>query len=41
MYGLIKAGAIETVKLGRLRRVPADALTTYVHHLTTEQRAAT
>jgi excisionase family DNA binding protein len=35
MYALIKAGHVETVRIGRLRRVPTTALTAYVHHLTT------
>ncbi|MGI9001441.1 MAG: excisionase family DNA-binding protein [Pseudonocardia sp.] len=39
MFALIKSGEIETVKVGRFRRVPADALTTYIHRLAAEQRA--
>lgn len=39
MYALIGAGAIESLKVGRLRRVPADALTGYVARLGTGQRA--
>jgi excisionase family DNA binding protein len=39
MYALIGAGAIDSVKVGRLRRVPADALTGYVSRLGTGQRA--
>ena len=31
MYELINSGAIETVHIGRLRRVPAEALTDYVN----------
>ncbi|OLT39086.1 transcriptional regulator [Saccharomonospora sp. CUA-673] len=34
MYALIKAGHITTVRVGRLRRIPADALTAYTHRLT-------
>ncbi|MBA3744617.1 helix-turn-helix domain-containing protein [Sporichthya sp.] len=30
MYGLIQNGAVESVRIGRLRRVPADALTAFV-----------
>lgn len=30
MYGLIQDGAVESVRIGRLRRVPADALTAFV-----------
>ena len=33
MYALIKTGAIESVRVGRLRRVPASALTDYVARL--------
>jgi excisionase family DNA binding protein len=29
MFALIKSGEIETVRIGRLRRVPADAITAY------------
>ncbi len=39
MYALIKTGHITTVRIGRLRRVPPDALTTYTTRLLTEQRA--
>lgn len=34
MYALLKTGAIESVRVGRLRRVPAAALTAYVTRLT-------
>ncbi|TCP40666.1 excisionase family DNA binding protein [Tamaricihabitans halophyticus] len=40
MYGLIKDGHITTVHVGHLRRVPADALTAYIEHLTASQQAA-
>lgn len=40
MYALIKAGHITTVRIGRLRRVPTDALTTYTTQLQTEQTVA-
>lgn len=33
MYALIASGAVESVPVGRLRRVPPDALHTYVAHL--------
>lgn len=33
MYALIRDGAVESVRIGRLRRVPADALTEYVARL--------
>jgi len=40
MYALIKAGHITTVRIGRLRRVPAEALTAYTARLIAEQDAA-
>lgn len=40
MYALIKAGHINTVRIGHLRRVPADALTDYINQLTDHERAA-
>jgi excisionase family DNA binding protein len=33
MYSLISSGAVESVTIGRLRRVPADALVRYVEGL--------
>ncbi|GAA2968688.1 helix-turn-helix domain-containing protein [Actinokineospora diospyrosa] len=39
MYALIKEGAILTVRIGRLRRVPRDALTTFTRQLTQAQAA--
>jgi excisionase family DNA binding protein len=33
MYSLVKAGAVESVHIGRLHRVPADALDTFVRQL--------
>lgn len=33
MRALVSSGEIESVKIGRLRRVPADALSTYVARL--------
>ena len=33
MYGLILDGAVESVRIGRLRRVPADALPKYLDQL--------
>ncbi|GAA0633621.1 hypothetical protein GCM10009547_41950 [Sporichthya brevicatena] len=33
MYGLLAAGLVESVRIGRLRRIPADALATYVDGL--------
>lgn len=37
MYALIKAEEITTVRVGRLRRVPAEALAAYTAALLTEQ----
>jgi excisionase family DNA binding protein len=33
MYDLIKSGQVDSVKVGRRRLVPAEALTSYVDHL--------
>jgi excisionase family DNA binding protein len=33
MYALITAGEVESVRIGRLRRIPADALERYVDGL--------
>jgi excisionase family DNA binding protein len=33
MYALVKSGAIESVCIGRLRRIPEDALTAFVRAL--------
>jgi excisionase family DNA binding protein len=30
MYSLVSSGAVESVTIGRLRRVPTDALTAYI-----------
>ena len=30
MYALIKAGDVESILIGRLRRIPADALARYL-----------
>lgn len=38
MYALIRAGDIATVRVGRLRRIPADALTAYTAVLLAAQR---
>ncbi|WP_190819575.1 excisionase family DNA-binding protein [Saccharopolyspora pogona] len=37
MYALIKSGQVASVRIGNLRRVPADALTAYVRQLTADQ----
>jgi excisionase family DNA binding protein len=33
MYALVSSGAVESVKIGRLRRVPADALVAFLNEL--------
>ena len=33
MYALVSSGAVESVRIGRLRRVPADALVTFLDAL--------
>ena len=40
MYALLRAGAVRSVKVGRLRRIPAEALTEYIDRLITEHSAA-
>jgi len=40
MYALIKADAITSVRIGRLRRIPTEALTAYTNRLIAEQNAA-
>jgi excisionase family DNA binding protein len=40
MYALLKNGQINSVRIGRLRRIPADALTAYTTRLAAEQNAA-
>lgn len=39
MYALIRDRAVETVRIGRLRRVPTDALAEYVARLRAEVEA--
>jgi excisionase family DNA binding protein len=39
-YKLIRTGALESVPVGRLRRVPAEAVPEYVAHLREAHRAA-
>ena len=41
MFALIKRGEIESVKVGRLRRVPADAIDAYTERLSAEQNQNT
>jgi len=40
MYALLKNGDVASIRIGRLRRVPAEALTTYTARLIAEQNAA-
>lgn len=40
MFALLRSKAVESVKVGNLRRVPADAITAYITRLATEQNAA-
>jgi excisionase family DNA binding protein len=35
MYALVTAGEVESVRIGRLRRIPTDALDRYVSQLRT------
>ncbi|WP_042420658.1 excisionase family DNA-binding protein [Streptacidiphilus anmyonensis] len=39
-YALIRSGELESVPVGRLRRVPSDAPAAYVARLRTASRAA-
>lgn len=39
-YELIAAGAIRSVRIGRLRRIPVDELERYVRQLLAEQNGA-
>jgi excisionase family DNA binding protein len=38
MYALVSSGAVESVRIGRLRRVPADALVAFLDALRGNQR---
>ena len=40
MYALLKEGQINSVRIGRLRRIPSEALTAYTERLVAEQHAA-
>lgn len=37
MYGLVLDGAVESVRIGRLRRIPAQALPEYLERLRGER----
>jgi excisionase family DNA binding protein len=39
-FALIKSGELRSLLIGRLRRVPADAITDYVNRHTATQRTA-
>ncbi len=39
LYQLLTRGEIESVKIGRCRRIPMDALTDYIDRLRREQGA--
>jgi excisionase family DNA binding protein len=41
MFALIRAGELRSIRVGRLRRVPADALAEYVAQLIAVQPPAT
>jgi excisionase family DNA binding protein len=38
MYALVSSGAVESIQIGRLRRVPADALVTFLDELRAGRR---
>jgi excisionase family DNA binding protein len=38
MYALVSSGAVESVQIGRLRRIPADALVTFLNELRAGRR---
>ncbi|PZS10592.1 MAG: hypothetical protein DLM55_03985 [Acidimicrobiales bacterium] len=40
MYSLVSSGSVESVMIGRLRRIPADALVRYVETLRSGGAAA-
>lgn len=40
MYALVKTGDIESVCIGRLRRIPATALDSYARRLLSQQEVA-
>jgi excisionase family DNA binding protein len=39
MFALIKTGAIQSIRIGRLRRIPSEALLTFVQELARTQPA--
>lgn len=40
MYALVSSGEVESVRIGRLRRIPVDALSTFVESLRAHQKGA-
>jgi excisionase family DNA binding protein len=40
VFALVKSGEIESVQIGRLRRVPVEAINDYARHLIANQRNA-
>ncbi|KAA5836013.1 helix-turn-helix domain-containing protein [Saccharopolyspora hirsuta] len=40
MFRLLKSGAVDSVRIGHARRVPAEAITAYVQRLAEEQQHA-
>ena len=41
LYALIKSGDLQSIKVGRLRRVPEAAVNRYIERLMAEQHSAT
>ena len=39
LYLLVTSGELESITIGRARRIPMDALTAYIDRLREEQRA--
>jgi excisionase family DNA binding protein len=37
LYELMRAGVVESVLIGTARRIPADAVETYIHRLREQQ----
>ncbi|MPY79828.1 MAG: helix-turn-helix domain-containing protein [Actinophytocola sp.] len=40
VYALLKTGELDSVRIGRLRRIPANAVENYVHRLIADQTTA-
>ncbi|PRW61675.1 helix-turn-helix domain-containing protein [Actinopolyspora mortivallis] len=40
MFQLLRTGEVASVRIGRARRIPTDALESYIDRLTAEQRTA-